>query len=402
MSIGSPALAAYSLMTTSFNYRMVYNKANRIAHKKKADVAKALVALQQTALELTTDPRLLASIPVDDKWRHEILERLGKRNAWSLATAFSITWVAIIFTFTLVNSFVPSNDSDSSGSDGLAVGTLWLWLLCLVVGWLWVPIFSSEEVDAALRRANGGVVRTAAKKIKRSTARALNRRAREVASWFQSKGQKHDPKTFENPDAGPTPTGIFVDENDELKQGPTDEGETHAGDVPELGSTPSDPSLQAPAESQQDHTHLSIGGIQTAQHSTTSIAHPTETQPSAAASVASLKCEYDRLFLPKVEAGLLHSDEFRHPATFNYSRIIWYLEFTNEVLRALDRPVIADEVGTPGKCPMMEFVSPVFNRKEGLSPRSPPLLPRNIAHFLREHYARCSNPRFSPSSSRSG
>ena len=161
MSVGSPALAAYSLMITSFNSRMVYKRTNRTQYKKKADVAKALVVLQQKPLSLTTDTNLLESLCIDSQWRKEILGRLNKRNAWSLATAFSIAWVVIAFTFTIIDSFVSLNDPDGSGSDGLAVGTLWLWLLCLVIGWLWVPIFSSDEVDAALDHANGKTVSTA-------------------------------------------------------------------------------------------------------------------------------------------------------------------------------------------------------------------------------------------------
>ena len=35
----------------------------------------------------------------------------------------------------------------NGGSDGLAVGTLWLWLLCLVVCWFWVLIYSSSEIE---------------------------------------------------------------------------------------------------------------------------------------------------------------------------------------------------------------------------------------------------------------
>ena len=399
MSVGSPALAAYSLMVTSFNARMVYNKANRIAHEEKSDVAKALVALQQTALELTTDPRLLESIPVDSRWRQEILERLNKRNAWSLTTGFSVAWVVIAFAFTLVDSFVSLDDPESSGSEGLAVGTLWLWLLCLVIGWLWVPIFSSEEVTAALRRANIKAVRTAAKKLKQQTAEALKRGAHKV---IHSRGQKRNPKTSKKPDAGPAHAVTFADEDEKVKQGPTDEGETHAGDVPGLRSTPSDPSLQAPAESQQDHGHPSVGGIQTAQRSTTNVVRPPGApQPPAAMSVASLQLGYDRLFIAKEEVGHLHTDEFRHPATFNYSRIMWYLVLVDDVFRALDRLVMADEVGAPGKCPMIEFVLPDFNRKRCVSLRSLPLLPQNIPRFLREHYARCSNRSSSPFFSRS-
>ena len=175
MSVGSPALAAYSLMITSFNTSMVYKRANGIEHKEKAEVAKALIAIQRAPLRVTTDPRLLKSIPTDNGWTNEILERLGARNAWSLTTGFSVAWVVIAFGFTLIDSFIALGDPSSGGSDGLAVGTLWLWLLCLVIGWLWVPIFSSRDVSAALRHANLKTVSTA-NKLKQQTARMAEHR----------------------------------------------------------------------------------------------------------------------------------------------------------------------------------------------------------------------------------
>ena len=143
-------------------------------------------------------------------------------------------------------------------------------------------------------------------------------------------------------------------ENEEAKQGPTDEGETHAGDLPELRSTPSATSLQASAESQQDHSHPSIGGVQTAQHSIASVVYSVEApQPPAAISATSLQSGQDGLFVPKEKVGPLHINEFRHPATFNYSRIMWYLVFVDDLFRALDRLVLADEdeVGASANVP---------------------------------------------------
>ena len=352
MSVGSPALAIYSLMVTSFNVRMVYRKANSIAHEEKADVARALIVFQQTAVELTTDPRLLEFILVDSEWRHEILERLkiNRGNLWSLRTGFSVASVIVAFIFTLIDSFVSLNDSDSSGSEGLAAGTIWLWLPCLVIGWLWVPSFSSEEINAALRRANIKAVRTAAKKLKEQADEVIFGREKSINTKFHWR-QPPNPKASKKPENGPIVEA--VDENEGVKQEPIYEGEIYTEEVVKLGSN-SDLSLSvtsflSPAELQGDHSDRSIGGIQTAQHSTASVVRSVEApQPSAAISVASLRHEHDRLFNPKEEFGLLHTDEFRHPATFNYSRIMWYLVLVDDVFRALKELVIVDEVGARG------------------------------------------------------
>ena len=382
MSVGSPALAAYSLMVTCFNTRMIKKKASSTTHGARQDVARVLIALQQFPLELTKDELLLQSIPTDDKWRKEILDRLDKKNAWTLAAGSSVAWVILAFAFTLVDSFVNVSDPSSGGSDGLAVGTLWLWLLCLVIGWLWVPIFSSSEIKAAIRRANTKTARSTTKKYIRP-ARDMLRRAR----------GKHNQKPSTKP--GTPSLDDAMDEKENEKQGSIQEGETRPGDVAELRSDPPKSAAppHAPAENQQDH---SVGGIQTAHQGGTGVEPYAGTQPGAAISTTSLHPEKDRLLIPFTNSGWLHRDEFRHPATFNYSRIMRYHVLVDDVFRTLDRIDLAEEVGVSRKCPMMEIVSPVVNRYRGVTPGSLPFLPQNIQCFLQECEARWYTRRFSP------
>ena len=102
-----------------------------------------MVSRQQIPLELTQDEPL----PVNDQWGEEVDEvdhRLNRRHIWPVAIGSSVTWVTIAFTFTLINSFVSLDASPDGGSEGLAVGFLWLWFLCLVIGWLWVPAFTRK------------------------------------------------------------------------------------------------------------------------------------------------------------------------------------------------------------------------------------------------------------------
>ena len=158
--------------------------------------------------------------------------------------------------------------------------------------------------------------------------------------------------------------------------------------------TPSATSLQAPVESRQVRGHFGIGGIQTAQHSTVSVVRSAEAQPPAA--ITSLKHKQQRFRTPTEDMGFLHRDEFRYPATFNYSRIMWYLDLVDDIFETFDESGVAGQVGALGKCLVMEPVSPVSDRKRGLPPRSPTLLPRNMPGFLEEHSGRCSERRFSP------
>ena len=174
VSLGSPALAAYSLVITSLNTRSAYRKVKRANPQNRIAMTRALISVQQASLELTKNRRLLASIPDNDHWFQEVRERLHRRNAWSVATASSVAWVVIAYLFTLVDSFVSLNDGTNNPSEGQAVGTVWLWLLCLVIGWLWVPTFTHGELKAAIRHANHKTARKAAKRIREKASVAYS------------------------------------------------------------------------------------------------------------------------------------------------------------------------------------------------------------------------------------
>jgi len=345
MSLGSPALAAYSLVLTSLNARSVYHrvKASRARHKKS--VMDVLVSIQQTSLELTEDGRLLDFIQDSHRWIQEIGERLSRRGTWSLATATSIAWVVISFILTLVDSFVSLDRSSGNTAVGHAVGTVWLWLLCLVVGWMWVPIFGGGELQTALDSANQRAVKRAAKKIKKTgeAAKRLVSLARDKLANkpAQVVGNRGDPGNG----------GQELDQNANPTLNPSRrKGTDRANPIP------------AESHVAQDKMDPKV----------------------------------DQLLKLK-NLGSLNRDERRLSATFNYSRTIGYLVLVDDILRALDRVARKEyEVGHSSKCPT-EVVSIILNR------RSLPLgtLPlhslRRSLYSLGEHSSRCSTRRLWPS-----
>lgn len=137
-------------------------------------MARALISLQQTSLELTQDERLLACIPINDQCGQEIVDRLNRRYAWPVAIGSSVTWVSAAFIFTLIDSFVSLGSSPNSVSEGHAVGTLWLWFLCLVIGWLWVPTFTCGELKSGIGYANQKAAKKAAKRIKQMATKTYH------------------------------------------------------------------------------------------------------------------------------------------------------------------------------------------------------------------------------------
>ena len=80
------------------------------------------------------------------------MERLEQTYTWTIAAATSIAWVIIAFAFTLVDSLM--NVGNDVNTTGQGVGTLWLWLVPIVVGWLWTPVCSHERLNGAIDKAN--------------------------------------------------------------------------------------------------------------------------------------------------------------------------------------------------------------------------------------------------------
>jgi hypothetical protein len=395
--VGSPALAAYSLVLTSLNARSVYRRAQRIDHDSKTAVARALISLQQTPLELTKDERLLAFIPINDQWRHEIVDRLSKRNAWSVATASSVAWVVIAFLFTLIDSFVSLQDSANGGSEGLAVGTLWLWLLCLVIGWLWVPTFTCGELKAAIGHANHKAAKKAAKRIKQKAKGAYNSAKAKIHRFPRRVPMLGGPK---KPAADAVPEvqveggGSKAESIQEDTKSVTQQTGLMPNPIPNPAHHQSTVSFQVP-ESQHGHDHLNVSANPTTNHSVASLPYSTAIHSVAQSSI---RPEKDRLLIPRDEFGSVNRDELRHAATFNYSRIMRYLVLVDDVLGALCKLTREkNEVGLSRKRLILEVISLIFHRR---GPSLRQLIgPRGTLCSLLERSSRCSTPRFSPSSS---
>lgn len=320
------------------------------------------MSLQQTPLQLTRDDRLLALISATDSWRREISDRLS----WSVTVGSSIAWVVVSFVFTLVDSFVSLDNSTGAASQGHAVGTLWLWLLCLVIGWLWVPAFTIHELRNAIGHANRRTAKKAAKKVKLEAGKAY-KSAKANITHMLPKRILEGPMKFTVESAPDVNEGNEKAKVDDTK--PTGEGaDTELDPLPNL--TQNQPTIPPQTYGGSQHDHLSPSAIQTANHSTASLAHSAPVHSIAAQS--SIHPETHRLFVPMDGSHPLNRDEVRLSATFNYSRIIRYFVLVDDVLKALDE--LAHErdlkVGRSRKCVIPDVVSLVLDRRGSLmSPR---------------------------------
>ena len=333
MTVGSPALAAYSLVLTSLNTRWVYRRARQTAHRSSYVVAKALISLQQVPLELTRDKGLLVFVSVTDQWRREAVGsgRPTLRNVWSVATGLFVVFIAIAFAFTTYNSIFPLDDTGGS-YEGHAIGALWLWLLCLVIGWFRVPAYTSRELGSTIKYTN----KKAAKRAKADKAYDPPRRlvSQKPKEWdpdpVPEVGDENEKEMFESIQEDTEPVNQKVESQVDPTPGPSRHRLVVARD--------------SHTQSHDAHANPDVTAIQGANQSAVDAERPAEAQSATQDSTNPEKEE----LLVRRSFDALNRDEGRPVATFNYSRIMQHLTLVDDVFRALDGLTRKrDEVGLP-------------------------------------------------------
>ncbi|KAJ6460951.1 hypothetical protein C8R45DRAFT_842429, partial [Mycena sanguinolenta] len=159
LALGSPTLAAYSVALTVLNGHWVAERFSHISYPNVKNAVKILSSLQQSPLRVNTEDSLLASLVVlhaNDEFWEELVEWLNYVHTWSIAAVASILWVVIAYFLTVIDSFTGGGVTYSTlNSNGQAVGSVFLWLLPVVVAWLQIsPKCDFERVHQAIGRAN--------------------------------------------------------------------------------------------------------------------------------------------------------------------------------------------------------------------------------------------------------
>jgi hypothetical protein len=158
LAVGSPALAAYSLALTVLNRRWVALRFDSYYPNPDADTVvmveaavRFLNSLQQSPLRVTTGPlleNLVLSPAHHNIWWRGLAVQLERTHTWSIAAATSIIWVLVAYILTVVGSF-KTELGTTRDSHGQAIGSLWLWLLAIIVCWL---LFSPKYDPAKLQK----------------------------------------------------------------------------------------------------------------------------------------------------------------------------------------------------------------------------------------------------------
>jgi len=157
LTVGSPTLAAYSLALTALNGRWIARLFSGHRYANVQSAVRIMSSLQQSPLRLDTDDAWLASLiilPQNDEWWQELVKLLHYTHTWSISAATSIVWVIIAYIFTIVDYF-SRNPQASLQTHGGSIGTLWLWLLPIIIGWRQLsPKCDSNRLNDAVEKAN--------------------------------------------------------------------------------------------------------------------------------------------------------------------------------------------------------------------------------------------------------
>ena len=159
LTIGSPTLAAYSLALTAYNQRWLHQRFAGYMHPRAQDAVVILNSLQQSALIMTDIDDVftgLLTLPQNAPWWAMLVNRLDYAQTWSLSAVTTMIWVAIAYVFTLIEAFTETQTFTSINATGQGVGSLWFWLLPIVLLWLRVsPKCDANKLRNAVRDANG-------------------------------------------------------------------------------------------------------------------------------------------------------------------------------------------------------------------------------------------------------
>ena len=153
MTIGSPALAAYSLQVTHLNARWFSKALLDLKYPNSNAIAAVISAFQHIPIQLSPNPLLLPSLivlPQNNGYWDLLLKGVEKTRRWSIPLVMNFVWVVFAILLTTIDSFHLAQSDDV----GYAIVATWTYLLAIIMGWLHVgsqpePNHLKDCLDAA-------------------------------------------------------------------------------------------------------------------------------------------------------------------------------------------------------------------------------------------------------------
>ncbi|KAL9118821.1 MAG: hypothetical protein Q9187_004624 [Circinaria calcarea] len=166
LAVGSPALVVYSLALTILNSRSINREFRQIRenntsdiHPQQAKVIKAaraiLIESQHVPIQVYNGPnREIAQLIVDPgnwAWWCNLQKEIRKtKRKWTYSLYIQVAWVCLSQFWAIVAFFTSAVDNTVI-SNALAINCLWIWMIPVVLGWVYVGTqCSAGSIKAAL------------------------------------------------------------------------------------------------------------------------------------------------------------------------------------------------------------------------------------------------------------
>lgn len=153
LALGSPSHITFSLFLTILNARSINRVFRQIKERneplnrplqiKAIKAARTfLVESQQTPIQIFNGPRRefaqLVVCPENWTWWNSVREEIVKtKRSWTYSLYAQLFWVSVAQLLAIVDFFTSSSFNNSIGI-GLAINSLWTWMLPVVVGWVFI------------------------------------------------------------------------------------------------------------------------------------------------------------------------------------------------------------------------------------------------------------------------
>lgn len=343
LALGSPALVAYSLALTILNARRINEKFRQIKEDSQTLnhplLTKAIKAARFILIEMQHVP-----IQIYNGWRREISQLivhpdnwtwwwslrqklLITKRKWTYSLYAQIGWVCIAQLLAIIDFFTSASSNSSIGI-GLAINSLWLWMIPIVLGWVYVGTQNSaDSIKAALTEID--VPMLGSERNLKKDCIGIRDRTTYDGSTSQNPREKRSQQQ-----GGPSLSGLALN-SAALDAGlDTQQDHTSAASYqlpPILQQWPISSSGRPDSlyPSRSDDTELQK--LMTDRHfSTTSTLEASEQQPSSRLEDHALPKSPLRTFLGFSTAG----DDLEPGPIFNYARIWTHMHASKQVAQA--------------------------------------------------------------------
>lgn len=132
VTIGSPALAGYSLQITHLNKCWITKAFFRVEHPNSQHMSTVLSSFHHVPIRITSRPPLLRALTAphnNEFWSH--LAVANKTRQWSVPLIISYVLVIVSVILSIIDSV-----SSRPGDIGYSIAAIWTFLLPLIIGWL--------------------------------------------------------------------------------------------------------------------------------------------------------------------------------------------------------------------------------------------------------------------------